>query len=99
MTRLLGLLVCALALLPVASASAATDNRIRVYKVTAEGSGNFTYDLDLPAGDGLGLTSHRAISFGWKVQLPSVAFLSSGEGIPVSNAATAGGSLTASATE
>lgn len=86
---------CVVALLPAASADAS----IRVYKVTAEGTGSFTYDLSLPSGDGLGLTTHRNVAFGWKVQLPSVAFLSNGEGVPVSNAATAQGQVTGNATE
>lgn len=97
--RLALALLCALALLPVASAGANDDRGIRVFKVTAEGTGTYQYDLDLPLGDGLGVTTKRNVAFGWKIQLPSVAFLANGEGIPVSNAATAQGSVTGTATE
>ena len=97
------LLLCALAaapLWPAADARAHEDRRIRVFKVTTEGSGTFEYDLLLPLGAGLGSETHRNVSFGWKMQLPTVAFLANGEGIPVNAwSGVAEGAVTGTATE
>jgi hypothetical protein len=104
-TRIALTVLCALtiatALTPPSPARAADqDRRIRVYKVTAEGTGAFQYDLSLPLGDGLGSETKRNVSFGWHIELPSVAFLANGEGVPVGVSGPAQGStITGEATE
>ena len=82
--------VAALALGAVATPASAQDTGIRVYKVTADGAGSFTYDLDLPLGDGMGTTIHREVGFGWHVELPWVAFLSNGEAVLAGQGAAQG---------
>ena len=82
-----------------APASAANHSPPRVYKVTAEGTGSFQYDLSLPLGDGLGSETKRSVSFAWKVELPSVVFFSNGEGSALTGVGAAQGNVTGSATE
>src|SRR4051794_25791236 len=95
-TRLIPSLLCAAALMPAASASA---DPIRVYKVTAEGTGSFQYDLSLPSGLGMGVTVKRNVAFAWHEQVPSVAFLSNGQGVPLTALGAAQGSISGDASE
>lgn len=83
---------------PPAAAAAYTPPR--VYSVTAEGTGTFHYELSLPNGPETGDSVKRDVSFDWNVKLPSVAFLSNGEGVPVNTGGgQAEGSVTGDGTE
>jgi hypothetical protein len=96
---LIAALASAAPLLPASPASAEQSRLPRVYKVTAEGSGSFQYDLSLPSGDGLGVETKRNVDFAWNVKLPSVAFFSNGEGVALTATTAAEGGVTGSGTE
>jgi hypothetical protein len=71
-----------------------------VYKVTAEGSGNFSRTQIINSGiPGIDHELHRNMSFNWKVDMPDVAFFGNGEGFPISGGGAAQGAVTGDATD
>jgi hypothetical protein len=62
---------------------AAAQNTVRLYKVTAEGSGAFQARQLIQGLPGLPSEINSSLAYSWKVQLPSVAFTPSGQAVPV----------------
>jgi hypothetical protein len=74
-----------------AAGQAEAGNSIRLFKVTAEGSGTFQARQLIEGLPGLPSEINSSMQYAWKVQLPSVAFTPDGAAVPV--AAEVGGAV------
>src|SRR6201999_3212841 len=77
-TRIPLIFTLAAALLVLAAPGASA--KIRVYKVTAEGSGSFSRYQDARVGT-LGPEITRKATFSWKIVVPRIAFLDDGTAV------------------
>ena len=66
-----------------AAGQAEAANSVRLFKVTAEGSGTFQARQLIEGLPGLPSEINSSMQYAWKVQLPSVAFTPEGAAVPV----------------
>src|SRR5690349_12690017 len=81
------------------AARAEAANTVRLFKVTAEGSGTFSAHQSIPSLPGLPHEIGNAAQFSWKTELPTVGFGPDGRAMVVGGAGGAiNGTLSGKAT-